>query len=252
MEPALKPVKKKSLATAVFEQLRDRILHGDILPGETLPSERILVDRLQVNRGAVREGLKRLEQAGLVSITQGGPTSVLDFKQTAGLEILGAMIVGSQGTINTTIARSVVEMRTTLAGQLVRAAAKQTSPSGITQLKGIVAEMQDNSGDLNRLQQIAMRFWGAVVAHSKSLPHQLAYNSLNTVYSKIQSHLTHILAEEFQAIDDYAALVNAIAKNDELTATTIAQQILERGATAIHSVLDELAHAQKEGQSDAS
>ena len=79
MDSTFKPVKKKSLATAVFEQLRDRILQGKLKPGENLPSERILVERLQVNRGAVREGLKRLEQAGLVSITQGGATSVLDF-----------------------------------------------------------------------------------------------------------------------------------------------------------------------------
>ena len=59
MNSVFKPVKKKSLATAVFEQLRDRILDGDIRPGDNLPSERILVERLQVNRGAVREGLKR-------------------------------------------------------------------------------------------------------------------------------------------------------------------------------------------------
>jgi len=240
MNSVFKPVKKKSLATAVFEQLRDRILHGDIRPGDNLPSERILVERLQVNRGAVREGLKRLEQAGLVSITQGGATSVLDFKKTAGLEILGAMIVGSGGNINTAIARSVIEMRTTLAGQLVNAAAKQTNPDQIETLYAIVDKMKANGDNLELLQQLAMDFWGGVVAHSKSLPHQLAYNSLNAVYSQIQQHLTHILAEELQAIGDYKALVKALEANHQKKATNAAKRILERGANAIESILGEL------------
>ena len=85
-----------------------------------------------------------------------------------------------------------------------------------------------------------MDFWGGVVTHSKSLPHQLAYNSLNAVYSQIQAHLTHILAEEFQAIGDYKALVKALEANQEKKAVNAAKRILERGAKAIESVLGEL------------
>ena len=36
----IEPDSKKTLATAVFEQLRDKIVHGDMDAGETLPSER--------------------------------------------------------------------------------------------------------------------------------------------------------------------------------------------------------------------
>ena len=152
------------------------------------------------------------------------------------------MIVGSGGNINTTIARSVVEMRGPLAEQLVKAASKQTNPNQIETLYTIVGKMMANADNLQLLQQLAMDFWGGVVSHSKSLPHQLAYNSLNAVYSQIQQHLTHILAGELQAIRDYKTLVKALEANQEKKA---AKRILERGATAIESILDELDEVQQ-------
>ena len=94
-------VKKQSLSNAVFEQLRDRIVRGDMEVGDPLPAERILAEKLGVNRSAVREGLKRLEQAGLVAISQGGKTKVLNFKKTGGLELLAAMMLKEGGLINT-------------------------------------------------------------------------------------------------------------------------------------------------------
>ena len=53
-----------------------------------MPSERTLAEELGVNRHAVREALKRLQQAGLIRIAQGGATRVLDWRQSGGLEVL--------------------------------------------------------------------------------------------------------------------------------------------------------------------
>ena len=108
-----KPVSRTSLADSVFAQLRDHIVSGDLRPGAALPAERILAEQLGVNRGAVREGLKRLEQAGLVAKQHGGSTRVLDFTNTGGLELLAALIV-REGRLNTRIARSVLELRSAL------------------------------------------------------------------------------------------------------------------------------------------
>ncbi|MFY0537298.1 GntR family transcriptional regulator [Nannocystis pusilla] len=47
----LKPVARKSLSDAVFEQLSQEIVHGRMRPGAPLPSERALCDVLRVNRG---------------------------------------------------------------------------------------------------------------------------------------------------------------------------------------------------------
>src|SRR3954462_9385936 len=75
-------------SSAVHTRLREQIMSGELSPGDPIPSERTLSDELGVNRHAVREALKRLQQAGLVRIAQGGATRVLDWRTTAGLEVM--------------------------------------------------------------------------------------------------------------------------------------------------------------------
>src|SRR5688572_17640353 len=143
----LKPVRKSSLSDSVFEQLRDHIVAGEVEPGEVLPAERVLAEKLGVNRQAVREGLKRLAQAGLVDIRQGGATRVRDFRQTGGLELLASMVVTTSG-INTTVARSVLEMRASLGPAIARACASRRPDDVADALEDQVAVMRSVGDDL--------------------------------------------------------------------------------------------------------
>src|SRR5687768_14972815 len=104
---ALIPVTRQSLSDAVFEQLRSRIVTGEMRPGSTLPAERTLAEMLGVNRGAIREALKRLAQARLISIQQGGATRVLDYRATAGMELLSNLLITADGGLDVRVARSV-------------------------------------------------------------------------------------------------------------------------------------------------
>src|SRR3954468_19844821 len=88
---SLAVVRNLSLADQVFQQLASAILSSRYKPGQALPAERKLVETFKVNRHVVREALKRLEQIGLVRITQGGGTHVLDFTKHAGLDLLAMM-----------------------------------------------------------------------------------------------------------------------------------------------------------------
>lgn len=51
---------------AVSDDLRKRIVRGEVRPGEALPIEGDLASRYGVHRSTVREGLRQLEQDGLV------------------------------------------------------------------------------------------------------------------------------------------------------------------------------------------
>src|SRR5918998_4492517 len=72
----------------IYARLRADILAGLYEPGDALPSERRLSEDLQANRHGIREALKRLQQAGLVAISQGGATRVRDWRRHGGLELL--------------------------------------------------------------------------------------------------------------------------------------------------------------------
>tara|TARA_B100000683_G_scaffold262600_1_gene289907 strand:+ start:1074 stop:1832 length:759 start_codon:yes stop_codon:yes gene_type:complete len=237
-------VKKQSLSNAVFEQLRDRIVRGEMEVGDPLPAERVLAEKLGVNRSAVREGLKRLEQAGLVAIQQGGKTKVLNFKKTGGLELLAAMMVKEGGLINTGVARSVLEMRNTLAPDAARLCAKRCNDETASQLDDIVTEMHNYRQDLSMLQKLALVFWQTIIQGSDNVGYQLAFNSLDMTYGQVLEHFTLVLQEEFESIELYQNILNSISHGDGEKAFQESKQLVAKGAQAMESVLAEIDKAQ--------
>ena len=62
----LTPIAVKKSYEQVFHQLEQAILDGDLAIGEALPSETALCKEFQLTRSSVREGIRLLEQSGLV------------------------------------------------------------------------------------------------------------------------------------------------------------------------------------------
>jgi GntR family transcriptional regulator, transcriptional repressor for pyruvate dehydrogenase complex len=234
----LQPLKRKSLAESVYEQLRDHILHGDLEPGDELPAERILSEQLNVNRSAVREGLKRLEQAGLVSIQQGESTKILDFTKSAGLNMLATLIIRPDGTINTTVVRSVLEMRTSMAIDVARCCAARSPEKTNRALRENIQQMASSPSDLRELQRLAMQFWGLLVGGTNNIAYQLAYNSLDATYRSIEAQLRFTLAAELQCLEHYERLQQCVETQDSDGAAKAAKAIVVLGQQAIAAVLD--------------
>src|SRR6476620_5824812 len=93
--PMFRPVGKPRVAEEIVSQLRGLILRGEYAVGDKLPPERKLAEQLGVNRASLREAIKALELTGLVRTRQGDGTRVLDFMQTAGIELVSHLLVGS-------------------------------------------------------------------------------------------------------------------------------------------------------------
>ncbi len=66
MASRIAPLKKRPAYTLVFEALEDEILSGRIAEGEPIPTEMTLCEQFDVQRSTVREGIRLLEQSGLV------------------------------------------------------------------------------------------------------------------------------------------------------------------------------------------
>ena len=160
--------------------LRADILEGRLEPGAAVPSERALAERLRVNRHAVREALKRLEQAGLVQISQGGATRVLDWRQTGGLEVMLDLLGGRSGELPPPeLARSVLEMRASIGVDAARRCAIRGAPAERARVGAIAGEAADAVGvDGPTVDERYEALWRAIVAGSGNVAYQLALNSL--------------------------------------------------------------------------
>jgi GntR family negative regulator for fad regulon and positive regulator of fabA len=74
------------------EALVSAILSGTYPPGSALLAERQLAEALGVTRPTLREALQRLSRDGWVSIRQGKPTLVKDYRPDGGLNVLTALV----------------------------------------------------------------------------------------------------------------------------------------------------------------
>src|SRR5438128_12379717 len=125
-----RPVGKPRVAEEIVQQLRTLILRGDYAVGDKLPPERRLAEELGVNRASLREAIKSLEHMGLVKTRQGDGTRVLDFMQTAGVELVSHLIP-VDGQPNVEMLGDVLEFRRIFGREVARQAAGRATDGDI-------------------------------------------------------------------------------------------------------------------------
>ncbi|MBX7078100.1 MAG: GntR family transcriptional regulator [Nannocystaceae bacterium] len=241
---ALQRIAKRTLSDEVFEQLSAEIVQGRMQPGVALPAERELCETLGVNRGALREALRRLAQAGLVSIAQGGATKVLDYRRNAGLDLLSQVLFRDGGTIDLEVARSVMEIRAALAPDIARLCARRADEATTRELGEVVAAMAARTDDLDALQQLSLDFWDLLVRGSDNIAYELAFNTLRVTYDTVRTALVHVMADELQDLASYRAIAEAVARKDDVSAKHVASALVEHGT---HRMFELIAALGKSG-----
>ena len=244
--PDLRPVQRQSLSDAVFEQLRDQILRGEREPGSSLPAERALCEALGVNRSAVREALRRLEQAGLVVVRQGGSSRVLDYRSSTSLDLLGVLLLGADGRFDARVVRGILEMRSALGPDAARRAAERGGALCAERLAVAVAAMRRAQGDLAELQRLATRFWSDLVDGADNVAYRLAFNALHATYDRVRELLARPMQAELADAASYAALADAIGRADADAAEAEARALLRRGEAGVLDALRRVAAAEWE------
>lgn len=227
----LAPIPRTAVSDTIFVRLVEEILTGRLPAGEPLPSERELSLTLQVNRHAVREALKRLQQAGLVRISHGGKTRVLDWRESAGLDALTGLALA--GVIPARqIIGDVAVMRRSIAADAARLCARSAS----AQQRSVItaaAKAYPVSGELDLVIDADLTFWIAVIDGSGNIAYRLALNTLVAAYDEIGREAIYALgAAEFADRSAHIDLAAAIAAADEAAAYRLAEELLTRFVAA--------------------
>ena len=230
MPVRLAKVARPPLSAVVFDQLLDRIVTGGFKPGDALPAERQLCAELGVSRTAVREALARLGQLKLIQIRHGGETRVLDFRATAGLDLLPWMLRRPSGRISAEVARSGFEMRAVIGPDMARLAAERRDDEVMAALDAALAGMA--FAELAVLQQQSLAFWSAVATGSNNIAYQLAFNTLRASIADLPG-LAAAQADELRDVRGYRAIAEAIRKRDGAAAMRAARAHIALGLEGI-------------------
>lgn len=230
---ALHAVQSRSLPDKVFEQLVGEIVSGAYASGESLPSERSLTQVLGVNRHVVREAMRRLEQIGLVRVTHGGGAKVLDFRRTAGLDLL-AVIAEHADALEPTPAlfAATLEMRASIGIDLCRLCAKRGSEDVRTDLVRIAGQLRAVSAGPQMLA-LDERFWQRILDGAHNIAYQLAFNSLIRAVHAIPDVSVPWIEHELERSGHRQPLASAIAAGDEEAAAQAAAIALAPSPEAV-------------------
>ncbi|MFC9662540.1 FadR/GntR family transcriptional regulator [Nocardia sp. NPDC127606] len=239
------PVVKRSVSGDVFEQIAAEVLGGELAAGSTLPSERQLAEALGVSRPAVREALQRLAAAGLVAVRQGEATTVLDYRRSAGLEVLPRLLIRGD-SIDPAVARSILEARlhngpkiAELASARVRSrGADDPRVAGELALLGESVDSLVAESDPLTQQRIALEFWDHILDLADSIAFRLMYSMLRAAYEPALAALAPIMSAEVGNDVAYRDLAAAIAAGEPERAADTARALLGPATTALIHALD--------------
>ena len=211
-----------TISSRIHSRLRADILGGRYAPGDALPSERRLSEELESSRHAVREALKRLQQAGLVAISQGGATRVRDWRRHGGLELL------LEGEMPESLGarRAAMEMRACIGADAARRCAERADAVLRAQIRAR-AEQFVAVEDLHARNAHYEVLWDLIVDGADNIAYRLALTTL-VARQTIASVKAEAVERELEDDEGVRELAGAIAGGDADTAHACARDLLER------------------------
>jgi DNA-binding FadR family transcriptional regulator len=219
-------IARTTVSDAVYRRLRDQILGSGAEAGAPLPSERTLSETFGVNRHAVREAIKRLQQAGLVTVVHGGATRLTDWRREGGPELLTAVASGLESADRTRLASQIAESRAAVAQLIVAGAAGSDA---------IDANASDAVTDAEEGGAVAAyrNLWRDIATASGNLAAQLTLNSLDAGLDALEGEGLAVFEAEAARTTDIRSLVGALSSGDVAGAQKAAAGLLGGAAVQV-------------------
>ena len=174
-EPILQQPQKAS--AAIYEQIRSKILSGELKPGDKLPPEREMIDMFQRSRPTIREAMRMLENKNYISTSRKGafiqkPTT--DQAEQTLNNLIRLRLVSETELINV---RLVCE---TLAIQM---ACENRTEQDIAHMQDLLNESYEYRSDPIRAMELGLRFNSALARAS--------HNEMLYLVVRIVSRFSH-------------------------------------------------------------
>jgi GntR family transcriptional regulator, galactonate operon transcriptional repressor len=215
----------KRLASVLVEELAHQILGGTLREGDVLPTEPVLCEEFGFSRTVIREGLKLLEERGLVRVEQGRGTRVQP-RDTWNL-IDPAVLRIALAYDDEMLLDDLIATRLLLEREMARAAATRLSEDELAVLAENVEQMTDSIGDYEQFRSFDVAFHAVVMRASGS-------EIGRTIVRTIHMHAGHALrlsapgarASLERTVTEHRAIYDAlVARDGDLAAARTAAHI---------------------------
>ena len=235
----------------MMDVLTDEVVNGRLAPGDRLPREADLAARFGVSRGVAREGIRAMEERGLISVRHGKGATVNEPSEwnTLDPDVLRPLLAGPHGVA---ALRDYMECRRILEVEAAGLAAERATAADLAAMRDALARMEETA-DRPGSPAAETRFHEADIAFHQALIAGTRNGALGSLTENIHAA---VLTARFwlarpeyrqeRAMPEHRAILAAIAAADADAAraamsahlTTIegyisaqAEQTAGRGAT---------------------
>ncbi len=124
---AFEKISIPSAKECFFENIKSKILTGELSPGQKLPSERELSERTGINQSAIHLAIKDLERTGFLDIVPRHGTYVADYIASGNYDTLHEILRSGEQHMTRERIVALVETRNAIeGGALIRLAASHS------------------------------------------------------------------------------------------------------------------------------
>ena len=218
MVPMAGALTRTSLPDQVFHRLVSDVLAGRYAPGERLPTQRALAAELGVNMASVREGVKRLEQLGLVEVRHGDAMRVRDWRLHGGPDVL-VHLIARAGSLDVEMVRAVMEARRLLLAESARLAAARRSEDQAALLTSLSGQLVAAEGAA--AQHLDFAFFATLIAAAGNVVFLLIMNSIRALYLDNLELFRPLVSRA----DPYAEAARAVAAGDGYGAAAVVARL---------------------------
>ena len=215
------------LASIVVEELAHEIIGGELPEGSPLPTEDALCKRFGYSRTVMREGLKLLEERGLIRVEQGRGTTVQS-RESWNLIDPDVLRIALEYDEDALLLDSIVTVRRLLEAAMTRAAAERLTTDEVAVLQGNLDAMASLIDDYPHFQQLDQAFHRTLLRASGNEIGQMiirAIHSYTAADPRLNSHPGSASSLQ-RTVDEHRGILEALGERDgDLAAERITAHI---------------------------
>src|SRR5581483_7317135 len=198
------------------EELAHQIIAGRLATGDVLPTEPVLCKEFGFSRTVIREGVKLLEERGLVVVEQGRGTTV---QPRSAWNMLDPLVIRTalEHDDDMSLLDSLVSVRRVLEQEMAHAAAERLTEADFRQLAGCIDLMEATFDDYGRFREADQEFHTIVMDASGN---EVGLTIVRTIHRHTggtppmiaKAGASRELLE--QTVDDHRAIYQALVRRD--------------------------------------
>lgn len=219
--PARPAVRFQRLAEQVADDLRRRILLGDLGDGDVLPVEELLRAEYPVSKPTLREAMRVLEAEGLVTVRRGSiGGAIVHRPAAANVAYTLGLVLASRGIDIADVGAALREVEPACAA----ACAERADRADIVlpELRSLYERSIDVVDDLVAVTNASRLFHEAIVELCGNESLTIMAGALEALWSMHESNWAHRTSdaamiprdERLQALDEHRALIDLIERGD--------------------------------------